>query len=67
VETRGLGSRGLCSLVLTIVLGLIFSWWEVANAAVQTPLVPPVHPLSSGQLHLLERPPGALAVDDLAL
>src|SRR6266849_5997532 len=45
---RGLDSRGLSGLVLTIVQSLIFSWWDIFNGAVQAPVVPPVHPLGSG-------------------
>jgi hypothetical protein len=44
----GLDSRGLSGLVLTIVQGLIFSWWDVANGTVQAPVIPPLHPLGSG-------------------
>ena len=54
----GLDSRGHRGLVLTIVLGFIFSWWDVPNRAVQALMIPPVHPLSGGQLHVLVPPPG---------
>ena len=67
METRGLDSGGFGSLLLTIVTGLTFGRWDVVECAVEPPVVPPVHPLRRGQLHVLEGPPGALAVDDLGL
>ena len=48
-----------------MVVGRVFSWWDVANGTVQACLVPPVHPLRGGELYVLERAPGPLFANEL--
>jgi hypothetical protein len=40
---------------------------QMVGGAVEPTLVPPIHPLGGGQLHLLEGPPGAAPADELGL
>src|SRR5207248_3666647 len=60
-----LESGCVCSLALLIVTRLKLGWWDIADSAVQTPPVPPIHPAGGGQLQWVPRPPGPLFVDHL--
>jgi hypothetical protein len=61
----GSGHSGLAQL--TVVGRLQFCPWEVADLAVEPPVVVPVDVGQGGQLDLLERAPGAMAADQLGL
>ena len=61
----GSGHGGLSQV--TVVGGLQFCRWEVADLAVQPAVVVPVDVGESGQLDLLEGAPGAVAADQLSL
>src|SRR5579859_2513138 len=63
----GLESRGLVGRALVMIERLELGWWQVAKSTVQTPVIPPVNPLSGCQLHLLERAPRASVADHLGL
>lgn len=53
--------------VLTIVLGLVFSGWDVADLAVETALVEPVDISGDGDLDVGDRSPGPFIADELGL
>src|SRR5262249_15433775 len=63
----GLESGDLAGLLKAMVPALKFGRWDVTDGAVQAPRIPPLDLSRGGELHLPERPPGALAVDDLGL
>jgi hypothetical protein len=54
---------GLCDLlglsVFTVVAGFLFCRWDVVERAVQSALIPPLHPLQGRQLDLLGGAPRA--------
>jgi SAM-dependent methyltransferase len=61
----GSGHGGLSQV--TVVGGLQFCRWEIADLAVEPAVVVPVDVGEGGQLDLLKRAPGAAAADQLSL
>ena len=59
-------SRGVVCRALVMVERLKLGWWQVADGAVQTPVIPPIDPRCSSQLHLLERAPWTSCTDHLS-
>ena len=60
-------SRGVVGRALVMIERLKLGRWHVAKSTVQTPVIPPVDPLSGCQLHLLERAPWTSLADHLGL
>ena len=64
---------GLCGtgqgwrLVILMVSGFVLGWAHTAQRGVEAAVVPPVNPLQSGQLDLLDAAPGSAAFDQLGL
>src|SRR5665647_3649485 len=54
-------------LLSSVVHLLLLCRWDVADLGVQAAVVPPVHVLERGELDLLWRFPGPMAVDELGL
>src|SRR5215217_1080448 len=69
----GLVKSGLCGtgpgwrLVILMVSGFVLGWAHTAQRGVEAAVVPPVNPLQSGQLDLLDAAPGSAAFDQLGL
>lgn len=54
METWAVGSGDLLKLAVGMVVGvLVLGWGDIADRAVQTMLIPPVHPGQGGQLDLV--------------
>jgi hypothetical protein len=50
----GLQLRRVGGVALLMIEGLKFSRWNVANGAVQSPVIPPVDPLRGSEFDLLK-------------
>jgi hypothetical protein len=64
---RGIAEGVVRLLHHPVVVGLELGWRDAVARAVEPPSIPPVDPLGGGDLHLLGRPPGTAAADELGL
>jgi hypothetical protein len=53
--------------VLTVVVDLVFGWWDTPKFVVDASVVVPVDPLEGGELETVEASPGSFVTDKLGL
>jgi hypothetical protein len=62
-----LESGGAAGILPSVVGGLEFGWWEMADGPQEPAVVEPVDPLQGGVLDLIQALPGATPADQLGL